>query len=112
MAHLDAYQTVESLRGASDRLGLMDTRRIDSDCPSFSVADIFFTGVVEGLRSLRGRIKLEIIQGDLVHELAKMRLGGDSSRPADFPRQYMRMWLSNVPYVQSTVARCSLADLH
>lgn len=99
VATLNAYATVEDLRNACDRLGLLNTRRIDPDCPSFSVADTFFTGVVEGLKSLRGRIKLEILQGDLVHELSKMRLGGDTSRPAEFPRKYMRMWLSNVPYV-------------
>lgn len=105
--NLDVYQVVDALRYASERLGLLNAgRKVDPDCPSYSSVQIFFSGVVESLKALQGHIKLEILHGDLMHELAKMRLGGDVSRPINFPRQYTRMWLSNVPYVLCCYTRC------
>ncbi|TCD70624.1 hypothetical protein EIP91_002655 [Steccherinum ochraceum] len=67
------------------------------DCPSFSVVQTFFDGVVDALKTLKGQIKLEILHGDLLHELVKMKIGRDLSRPSGFPRYYTRMWMSNIP---------------
>jgi hypothetical protein len=54
---------------------------------------------------------MEVICGELINELRKMKVcddlaaqGGDlnvlglsSRRPEDFPRSYVRIWLSNIP---------------
>ena len=52
---------------------------------------------------------VEVICGELIDELRKMKLrdstprSGDSnlhgipSRPQEFPRSYARIWLSNIP---------------
>lgn len=99
---LDIVGQTTKLNVFNKRFGLVNSRnRINKDCPAYSVAETFFGAVVDGLRALQGRITLEILQGDLMHELVKMRMKADSSRPAHFPRIYTRMWLSNVPYVLS-----------
>ena len=56
-----------------------------------------FESVAEALNALDGRVKLEVLSGDVLKELQKMQLGGDYTRPADFPRKFTRMWLSNIP---------------
>ena len=52
---------------------------------------------------------MEVICGELIDELRKMKLhdltarsegldfAGLSSRPEDFPKSYVRIWLSNIP---------------
>lgn len=89
---------IDALQQASKRLGLLGSKRkVNPDYPSYSVGEAFFGGVVNALKVLKGHLTLQILHGDLMHELAKVRLNGDHSRPAEFPRKYTRMWLSNVP---------------
>lgn len=95
---MNPFINIDDLHDTCRRFGLLNNDRpLDTDCPSFSVARAFFGEVVDALKVLKGQVKLEILQGDLMHELAQMRLGGDHSRPSDFPRRYTRMWMSNVP---------------
>ncbi|KAF7985824.1 hypothetical protein HWV62_490 [Athelia sp. TMB] len=68
------------------------------DAPAYSHVSSFFDGVVETLRKMRGRIKVEVIQAELIAELSKWRFGDDAGRPAAFPTRFTRAWLSNVPY--------------
>ncbi|THH22549.1 hypothetical protein EUX98_g8146 [Antrodiella citrinella] len=96
----DIFSVVSFLQYACERFGLLGSqarKQVDEDCPAFSIGETFFDGVVDGLKAMQGHIKLEVIHGDLMHELAKMRLNADYSRPTQFPRNYTRMWLSNVP---------------
>ncbi|KAI0366581.1 hypothetical protein BV20DRAFT_1124210 [Pilatotrama ljubarskyi] len=64
---------------------------------TWDISSKFFEEVAAALRGLRGRVVVELICGGLSEELAKMRFGGDVTRPKEFPRKYTRMWLSNVP---------------
>ncbi|KAJ3551566.1 hypothetical protein NM688_g4626 [Phlebia brevispora] len=57
----------------------------------------FFRVVADALKTLEGHVKLEVLQGSLNDEMSKMRLKDGSSRPSDFPKSFVRMWLSNVP---------------
>lgn len=72
-------------------------------CEAADDAQLFFSGAAflelfgKALRELSGHIKIELLAGGLIEELAKMRFKADVSRPAEFPRFYTRMWLSNVP---------------
>lgn len=96
----DPFAFVRCLEEYNQRFKLVNRyKKINKDCPSFSVVEIFFDAVLDGLKTFAGRIKLEILHGDLSRELMKIRLPEDRSRPAAFPRSYTRMWLSNVPYV-------------
>ncbi|KAK0441234.1 uncharacterized protein EV420DRAFT_1769052 [Desarmillaria tabescens] len=70
---------------------------VDRNNPAFSVAMFFFDAVVNTLKYMRGRVKLEFLLGDVSQQLAKINFDTDSSRPVDFPKTFTRMWLSNVP---------------
>jgi hypothetical protein len=72
------------------------------DTPTYGNVSHLITTVVSVLKALKGQIKLEFLCGELTHELAKMRLGADGHRPAEFPRSFNRTWLSNCPYDNST----------
>ena len=64
----------------------------------FQSVSTFFEATARTLKVVNKRIKVEILLGSLNVELAKIH-AGLSNRPADFPRTFHRMWLSNVPYV-------------
>ncbi|KAJ6507320.1 hypothetical protein C8R47DRAFT_1100924 [Mycena vitilis] len=87
------------------RFGINSTTADDQpDAPSFSNFVDLFDKVSEALTSLKSQVKLEVLCGELTQELSKMRLGGDHTRPADFPRSYQRGHLSNVPdYTHGTL---------
>lgn len=70
---------------------------MDINALAWQTCATFFKEVADALLALRSHITLEIIVGGLSEELAKMRFGGDVTRPKEFPRKYTRMWLSNVP---------------
>ncbi|EIW51999.1 uncharacterized protein TRAVEDRAFT_136302 [Trametes versicolor FP-101664 SS1] len=69
----------------------------NADTTAWDIFSTFFDEIVNALKGLKGHITVELIAGGLSEELAKMRLGGDGTRPANFPTKYTRMWLSNVP---------------
>ncbi|KAJ7780170.1 hypothetical protein DFH07DRAFT_465077 [Mycena maculata] len=87
------------------RFGINSTTADDKpDAPCFSNFVDLFDKVSEALTSLKSQVKLEFLCGELTQELSKMRLGGDHTRPADFPRAYQRGHLSNVPdYTHGTL---------
>ncbi|KAI0672184.1 hypothetical protein C8Q78DRAFT_971990 [Trametes maxima] len=64
---------------------------------AWNAFNVFLEEVAAALKGLYGHLTLEFITGGLSEELAKMRYKGDITRPATFPREYTRMWLSNVP---------------
>ena len=64
---------------------------------AYAAAATMFESVAEALNALDGKVKLEVLCGGVLEELQKMQLGADRTRPADFPRKFTRMWLSNVP---------------
>ncbi len=70
---------------------------VDRNNPAFSIAMFFFDAVVNAIKDMRGRLKLEFLLGDVSQQLAKINFDTDSSRPMDFPKTFTRMWLSNVP---------------
>lgn len=49
------------------------------------------------LVTLKSRVKVEIICTDLFSELQLMRNGEDHHRPKEFPRSFLRVWMSNIP---------------
>ncbi|KAF9526017.1 hypothetical protein CPB83DRAFT_896481 [Crepidotus variabilis] len=65
--------------------------------PVFAHVMTFFGGVMDVVKNLKSRLKVEILCGEINSELSKMRLGTDKTRPPDFPRKFMRMWVSNIP---------------
>ncbi|TCD64567.1 hypothetical protein EIP91_003894 [Steccherinum ochraceum] len=69
----------------------------DDEPTSFQVAEQFFGVAADGLAELRSCIKIEFLQGDLFYDLTTMRLDPGSDRPAEFPRSFDRMWLSDIP---------------
>ncbi|TFK84367.1 hypothetical protein K466DRAFT_625040 [Polyporus arcularius HHB13444] len=72
--------------------------KLPANATAWDVCSTFFDEVVAALKTLKSRITLEFICGGLHEELAKIRLEGDqSARPKEFPKQFMRVWLSNFP---------------
>lgn len=64
---------------------------------SFDICSIFFAEVAAALKALDSKITIEVLCGGLPEELSKMKFKCDSHRPANFPRSFDRMWMSNVP---------------
>ncbi|SJL02420.1 uncharacterized protein ARMOST_05747 [Armillaria ostoyae] len=93
---LRPFDMVELIQQFNDRMGLSKRGETNEDCPAFSISEIFFDAVVEGLIGLKDHIRLELLQGDVSQELMKSAYGIDN-RPLDFPRVFTRIWLSNVP---------------
>ncbi|PBK66932.1 hypothetical protein ARMSODRAFT_1020905 [Armillaria solidipes] len=75
----NAFEMVEQITQFNSRMGLSKERKMDEDCPAYSISEI-----------------RELLQGDVSQELMKMAHGIDN-RPSNFPRTFTRMWLSNVP---------------
>jgi len=96
----DPFKSVREIADYNDRFKLGDSKKSSNpDAPAYSHAITFFDGVVDALKDLVGHVKIEILRGDLIQEMCKMRFQGDDSRPAEFPRLFTRAWLSNVPFV-------------
>lgn len=83
------------------------------ESPAWAYGAAFFMGVVDAIKELtrgvdgedevksemsqRGRLRIEFV-ADGIHEfLAKIRAGVEDARPANFPKKWTRIWLSNVP---------------
>jgi len=114
----NTHAVVQQIQTAAERLGVYTGKqKVNKDCPSYSVVVAFFDGVVEGLKAMKGKIKWEILQGEMCQTLLSMKLGADTVRPAEFPRRFMRIWQSNVPYVEfdslvMSSTKCGLQRLY
>lgn len=98
--HMDAFQAPRQIMEFNERAGLEEEERetdVGKDGLVFMHVSHFLDGVVEAIKKCEGHVKLEVLLGELTQELAKMRFGGDHTRPISFPRHFTRMWLSNVP---------------
>jgi len=49
------------------------------------------------LVTLKDRVKVEVICAELFSELQSMRSEQDHHRPKEFPRSFLRIWMSNIP---------------
>lgn len=79
---------------ASSRFAL----QYQSEMSAYSLFATFFDAVFDALRAMKGHLVLEVISGDLMQSLSRIRLGRLGDRPPSFPTTYNRAWLSNVPY--------------
>ena len=52
---------------------------------------------VNSLVALKGKVKVEAVCAELFSELQLMRNGEDHHRPKEFPRSFLRIWMSNIP---------------
>lgn len=64
----------------------------------FGVMTHFFAMVAASLARLKNVLTIEMVVEDVISGVPRL-LAGDlpPRRPASFPRNYTRMWLSNVP---------------
>ncbi|CAA7271282.1 unnamed protein product [Cyclocybe aegerita] len=103
-ADMDAFSIVRSIAAFNQAEGFQQLELVSrSDCPSFLTMSGFFRAVVETMKSLGGKLQVELIVGEICQELSKVRLGTDS-RPGHFPKKFTRIWLSNIPdYTNGTL---------
>ncbi|KAL1948087.1 hypothetical protein VTO73DRAFT_12162 [Trametes versicolor] len=96
---IDMFHTVAYMDHFNKRNGphAQDPMRTDENMLAALACGAFFEEVAAAIKSLDGHIVVELICGGLSDELLKMQCRGDVTRPAEFPRKYTRMWLSNVP---------------
>ncbi|OCH87485.1 hypothetical protein OBBRIDRAFT_837319 [Obba rivulosa] len=96
---LDALSTFGSCAvfARAHALGGMPRMPGKADQFAYKISECFFNGVADALKIVKDRVMLEFVCGGITEELTKMRAGVQSTRPASFPTQYTRMWLSNVP---------------
>jgi len=70
----------------------------------FGVLSRFFELVVDSMHTLRKTLVVELVVTDFVTGVPKLLAGELGERPARFPREYGRAWLSNVPLVNRILA--------
>ncbi|KAI0719798.1 hypothetical protein C8T65DRAFT_802334 [Cerioporus squamosus] len=92
---LNMFDTINQLHRWNERS--RPGTQLAVDTLGWDVCSTFFDEVAAALDTLGTHLTLEFICGGLSEELAKMRFKGDTTRPPEFPRKYLRMWLSNVP---------------
>jgi hypothetical protein len=61
----------------------------------FPIIKAFFGLVREALKTLEGKLTIELVVEDLITGLP--RVLSNASRPSSHPKRFTRMWLSNVP---------------
>ncbi|KAJ7218678.1 hypothetical protein GGX14DRAFT_437608 [Mycena pura] len=71
--------------------------RLLADSPAFGYVAGFFDSVIAALESLRGKVTLEFIHGDLQSELLRMRTYPALRENLKLPVKFTKIWLSNVP---------------
>ncbi|KAI9060061.1 hypothetical protein FKP32DRAFT_1656899 [Trametes sanguinea] len=90
IGHMDQF----TRRDAPDA---RDPMSINQSMLAVEACTAFFAEVIASIKSLEGRLIVELICGGLAEELAKMQYKADITRPKHFPRKFTRMWMSNVP---------------
>ncbi|KAI0315918.1 hypothetical protein OF83DRAFT_306789 [Amylostereum chailletii] len=95
----NVFEPVRFLEEFNERFRLPSpTPSPTSHAPAFGAVTTFFDAVVSAWKSLGNKVVFEVVVSELNQEMAKMRSPeGEAARPAAFPREYTRMWLSNVP---------------
>lgn len=73
--------------------------KINEDCASYEYLSRVFSAAGEAIKAMKGRFKVEMLCGELNKELSKMKFRSDFTRPEEFPRNFARVWLSNIPCV-------------
>ena len=91
----DVIDNVEAF--LNDLRALPAQNNLDEERLAWDVCDVYFEQVASALKALGQQITLEFLLGGLSEEVVKMRYGDDETRPKVFPKEYTRMWLSNVP---------------
>ncbi|KAF5319697.1 hypothetical protein D9619_008661 [Psilocybe cf. subviscida] len=64
---------------------------------SFDITAQYFEIVADAIEALRDGLKIEILLGDVISGVPRLLEGDLATRPDSFPKEYTRMWLSNVP---------------
>lgn len=104
----DAFGIVRQIGEFNNTHGIaVENSLTKEESPAFSYVAAFFERVVDVVKTLQNSVQLEFICGEINTELAKVRLQTDS-RPASFPKQFTRIWLSNIPSVHFLAFTISL----
>jgi len=74
-------------------------RSVGSDTfqTTYDWASKILGAAAESLVALKGSVKVEFLCAELFSELQLMRNGEDHHRPKEFPRSFLRVWMSNIP---------------
>ncbi|OBZ76423.1 hypothetical protein A0H81_03125 [Grifola frondosa] len=97
LLRLDVFAPIGMVEQFNNHLHLGGKAPKEAEDRAFRSCAVFFDAVADAIKGLSGRLTLEILVGGLSEELAKMKFGADQARPSEFPREFTRMWLSNVP---------------
>ncbi|TFK27293.1 hypothetical protein FA15DRAFT_220295 [Coprinopsis marcescibilis] len=66
------------------------------DSPAFAYTSAFFEVMVDSINDLGDKLNIEFVCEEIHQSLAKMKSGADDRNP-NFPRQFTRIWMSNIP---------------
>lgn len=98
--NLDAFEVPRFMREFNRRFDLDSiNRNTPSSATAYSHVSIFFDGVINALKAMKGCVVFELLYGGLLQTLPLMRTNSVPERPRKFPWSYNRAWVSNVPYV-------------
>jgi hypothetical protein len=99
--NFDAFEVPRYIRQFNRRfsLGNLNLNNTPHWVTAYSHVAVFFGGVVDALKAMKGRVVLELLSGELLQTLSLMRASSLPKRPTKFPCLFDRAWISNVPYV-------------
>lgn len=108
---LDSFGCVQEIARFSEQKGLKDMNKgRKTASPAFSYLVTFFEATVAAAKAMKDHLRIEFMGGEINAQLSKISLGVDR-RPAEFPRKFTRIWLSNIPQVVSLSHLLSLRNL-
>ena len=97
-ASIDPFFPLRSLEAFNNYIHDDNSVRISrTNRRAYAASATLFEDVAEALKALEGQVRLEVICGGVLEELQKMQVKADTARPAEFPRTFTRVWMSNVP---------------
>lgn len=94
---MDVFAPVRLTADFNKKYGLSHKdKNMIKDSPVMAHMVTLLEGVVDAVKFLGSQLQCEFIAGEINQELSKVRLGTDT-RPKHFPRNWTRIWLSNIP---------------
>ncbi|KII94960.1 hypothetical protein PLICRDRAFT_33788 [Plicaturopsis crispa FD-325 SS-3] len=67
------------------------------ESPAFFFTSQFFDAVADALEDLKDRVCIEIVHAENTKLLSNLKASARKGRPEHFPKEYTKIWTSNVP---------------
>lgn len=97
LIRIPPFEIIKSYLDAALDIPVPPHFEICVDLSAYAMVQAFFNHVMDGVQAMDRNLTIEFAAGDLMAGVPKLINGDLGPRPETFPKQYLRVWLSNVP---------------